>query len=68
MEQDLAMHKLRKALAMLPPSAHVELIDFVNYLQFKYQTNGAPLTHADLAVTEEGNGRSASTASSPKTA
>ncbi len=58
MEQDVAMHKLRKALATLPPSAHMELIDFINYLQFKYQTNGETLTHADVVATEGGNGRS----------
>lgn len=68
MEQDVAIHKLRKALAALPPSAHVELIDFVNYLQFKYQTNGEKLTHADVAVAEGSNGRSSNTVSADKTA
>lgn len=57
MEQALALHKLEKALKTLPPSAQIELIDFINYLQFKYKDGESDsLTLSDLWTNQENNG------------
>ncbi|MBE2198243.1 MAG: DUF2281 domain-containing protein [Anaerolinea sp.] len=57
MEQALALHKLEKALKSLPPSAQIELIDFINYLQFKYKDGETEsLALSDLWASQDGNG------------
>lgn len=49
MEFELALVKIERALTTLPVSAQLELIDFINYLHFKYRAiNGDVISFADL--------------------
>lgn len=60
MEKVLALHKIEKILQSLPQSAQIELIDFINYLQFKYRDSEEDLlTLSDLWANGEGNGSQA---------